>query len=124
MENINEVNIVQERTIKKNSKASNVLFVLGIVTLIFATILAGLNASLIIQRLSTPENTLGDAFSIVLGLVYFLIPGVIIELISLICSGVSWKLSTIGYSKKNKVLFILSLIVLIVFIVEFLILFI
>ena len=122
MDELSKKNI--EQISKNNSKISKILFILGLIFFIVAIIFSVLNMLIIFERFASEVHTLGEAISIVIGLICFFIPGSIFEILSLIFGGVSLKLTRKENNKKNKILFIGSLILFAIYLSEFVLLYI
>lgn len=109
-ENVNAVEIKNGNEVRKSKKA---LVVIGTIFLVIAYILTICFISISFPYL-TGNSDLSSAFGIILGILYFLIPGGIAALISSILNGLAWKKVNVGKWKiYSLITFVLSLVSLI-----------
>ena len=103
--------------VSKVKKTNKFLLILGIITLVASLVFLGLFFSVLIPAMKKAD--LGIAFGLVLGIIFYLLPGFIVSILSIIFNILTYKSNPQSKYKMTLIMMVFSIIISIGYLISF-----
>ena len=106
----------------EGNKKSKVLLIIGIITMIISFVLLGVFTNSLINQVV--KDDFSSAVGLVITIIFYLIPGIIVSILSFLFNTLAYKKSVKPTPIIYKICFIISCVVPVVYFIEFIMLYI